>query len=126
MRTARRVLLPLVAALALLLSVAPAHAADVDGQWTGSIDTALGAIALNFTFTADGQTLSGFVTRPDGGELPIKYGKIDRDRISFVVSLDFGGMSFDLNCNGVVSPDTLKMTSDFMGMPFEFTLKKGQ
>ena len=126
MKTERRALLSLLVALALVLSAAPVHAADVDGEWTGSIDTALGAIALDFTFTADGQTLSGFIIRPDGGELPIKYGKIDRDRISFVVSLDFGGMSFDLNCHGVVSPDTLKMTSDFMGMPFEFTLKKAQ
>ncbi len=125
MRSARSSLLLLIT-LALVFAAVPARAADVDGKWTGSIDTPMGAVALNFTFKADGATLSGSMTGPDGGELPIKNGKVDGNKISFVVSLDLGGMSFDLNYNGVVSPDAVKMTSDFMGMPFEFTLKKAQ
>jgi hypothetical protein len=42
------------------------------------------------------------------------------------VSIDFGGMSFDFVYTGTVSPDTLQMSSDFMGMPFMFSLKKAQ
>ncbi len=125
MRTART-LFPLLVTLALVFAAAPARAADVDGKWTGSIDTPMGAIPLNFTFKAEGPALNGSMSGPDGGELPIKNGKIDGNKISFVVSVDFGGMSFDLNYNGTVSPGTLKMMSDFMGMPFEFTLKKSQ
>lgn len=121
----KTLLLPAVA-LALVLAASPARAADVDGKWTGSIDTPMGAIPINFSFKADGPTLTGSMAGMDGSETPIKNGKIDGDRISFVVSVDFGGMSLDFNYTGVVSPDALKMSSDFMGMPFEFTLMKAK
>ena len=116
--------LSLAVMLALVLGAAPARAADVDGKWTGAIDTPMGAIQLGFSFTADGATLSGSMTGMDGAEIPIKNGKIDGNRISFIVSVDFGGMAFDLNYTGVVSPGAVEMSSDFMGMPFMFTLKK--
>jgi hypothetical protein len=119
-------LLSLVVALGLLLAAAPARAADVDGKWSGSLDTPMGAIQIAFTFKADGAMLSGSMTGMDGTEIPIKNGKVDGDKISFVVSLDFGGMPFDLNYTGVVSGDSLQMTSDFMGMPFMFTLAKAK
>ena len=111
---------------AMLMAAVPARAADVDGKWTGSIDTPMGAINIGFTFKADGATLSGTTTGPDGADVPIKNGKIDGDKISFVVSLDFGGMAIDLNYSGVVKPDNVQMTADFMGMPFSFTVKKAQ
>ena len=42
-----------------------------------------------------------------------------------VISLRYlGGMTLDLSYTGVVSPTEIKMTGDFMGMPFEFTVKK--
>ena len=34
-------------------------------------------------------------------------------------------MAIDLSYKGVVSPTEIKMTGDFMGMPFEFVVKKG-
>ena len=37
---------------------------------------------------------------------------------------DFGGMPFTLEYKGVVSTDQIKLTADFMGMPFEFVVKK--
>ena len=112
--------------LAIVLVAAPARAADVDGKWTGSIDTPMGAIQVGFNFKADGATLTGSTTGPDGAEVAIKNGKIDGNKISFNVSIDFGGMSLDFVYTGTVSPDTLQMSSDFMGMPFMFSLKKAQ
>jgi len=111
-------------AVTVLFAAAPAHAADVDGKWMGSIDTPMGAINVNFSFKADGGALTGTMSGPDGGDIAIKNGKVDADKISFVVSLDFGGMMFDLNYTGVVKPDNIVMTADFMGMPFSFTVKK--
>ena len=126
MKALRHAVLSLVVMLAFVLVAAPARAADVDGKWTGSIDTPMGAIQLGFSFKADGAVLSGSMTGMDGAELPIKNGKIDGNKISFVVSLDFGGMGFDLNYTGVVSPESLQMSSDFMGMPFMFEMKKAK
>jgi len=126
METARRMLLPLLVTFVLVLAAAPARAADVDGKWSGSLDTPMGAVQVGFNFKADGSTLNGTTTGPDGGELPIKNGKIDGDKISFVVTIDFGGMMFDLNYTGVVGADTTKLTIDFMGMPMSFEVKKAK
>jgi opacity protein-like surface antigen len=120
----KKVIVSLVAALALMLVAAPARAADVDGKWSGSLDTPMGAVEVGFNFKADGAKLSGSTTGPDGSELMIKDGKIDGDKITFVVSLDFGGMALDLNYSGVVKPDQIAFTLDVMGMPFSFAVKK--
>jgi hypothetical protein len=126
METARRMLLPVLVTFVLLLAAAPARAADVDGKWSGSLDTPMGAVQVGFTFKADGAALTGTTTGPDGAEVPIKNGKIDGDKISFVVTIDFGGMMFDLNYTGVVAADTAKLTIDFMGMPMSFDVKKAK
>ena len=123
-RMTKKTIVSLAAAVALMLVAVPARAADVDGKWSGMLDTPMGAVQVGFNFKADGGTLNGTTTGPDGAELPIKNGKIDGDKISFVVSIDFGGMAFDLNYTGVVSPDTVKLTIDIMGMPLSFEVKK--
>jgi hypothetical protein len=113
-------------ALALLLVAVPALAADVDGRWTGSIETPNGPTNVSFTFKADGTMLTGTTTAPDGAETPIKNGKVDGSTISFAVDLDFGGMPFELSYTGVVAPPQITMTIDFGGMPFEFVVKKAE
>jgi opacity protein-like surface antigen len=108
----------------LLLLAAPAFAADVDGTWTGTVSTPMGDLPVQFEFKADGATLTGTTLGFDGGSIPIKSGKVDGDKISFTVTFDVGGMTLDLSYTGLVSPSEIKMTADFMGMPFEFTVKK--
>ena len=110
--------------LLVLLSAVPALAADVDGKWTGSVATPNGDVAVGFEFKSDGATLTGSTTGLDGAPVPIKNGKIEGNKITFLVSLDFGGMPIDLNYSGIVSPAEIKMTAEFAGMPFEFTVKK--
>ena len=113
------------AALAGLLFLAvSAFAADVDGKWTGMMATPMGDIPIGFTLKADGKTLTGSTTGPDGGEIAIKDGKIDGANISFSVTFDFGGMPFTLAYKGVVAADTIKFSGDAGGMPFEVVVKK--
>jgi len=109
----------------LLLLAAPAFAADVDGKWSGTVSTPMGDIPVAYEFKAEGATLTGTTLGIDGGNVPLKDGKVDGNNISFNVTLDFGGMAIDLSYKGVVTPTEIKMTGDFMGMPFEFTVKKG-
>jgi len=122
----KKVLLSLFVMLTLVFAAAPARAADVDGKWSGSLDTPMGAVNVSFNFKADGATLNGTTSGPDGGEVPIKNGKIDGDKISFVVTIDFGGMAFDLNYTGVVTPAEVALKIDIMGMEMAFTVKKAQ
>ena len=110
---------------ALLLISTPAFAADVDGKWSGALATPNGDVSIAFEFKADGTALSGSTTGPDGSTIPIKNGKIDGNKIAFVVTVAFGDMSFDIAYSGVVSPTEIKMALDFAGMPFEFVVKKG-
>ena len=110
--------------VAMLLWAAPALAADVDGKWTGSLSTPGGDFTVNYTFKADGTTLTGTTTGPDGAEVAIKDGKIDGDKIAFSVTLDLGGMTIDIAYKGVVTPVEIKISADFAGMPFEYVVKK--
>ena len=110
--------------LLVLLYAVPALAADVDGKWSGSLSTPNGDVNVAFDFKSNGTVLTGTTTGPDGGAIAIKNGKIDGNKITFLVSIDFGGMPIDLNYSGVVSPTEIKMTAEFAGMPFEFVVKK--
>jgi hypothetical protein len=114
---------PLLILLAVLV-VTPAFAAEVDGKWAGNLATPTGDVTIGFQFKADGATLTGTTTGPDNAQIPIKNGRIDGSKITFVVTIDFGGMTVDLNYTGIVSPTEIKMTGDFAGMPFEFVVKK--
>ena len=108
----------------LLLTAAPALAADVDGKWAGTISTPGGEVPVSFEFKADGTNLTGTTSSPDGMSVNIKDGKIDGDKITFGVSLDFGGMALDIAYSGVVTPTELKMKADVLGMALEFVVKK--
>jgi hypothetical protein len=108
----------------LLLMASPAFAAGVDGDWTGSFDAGQGPIDISYTFKADGAKLTGTTTGPDGMKIPIKDGTIDANKIGFSVDLDFGGTAMTLKYTGVVGADSIALTSDFQGMPFNITVKK--
>jgi hypothetical protein len=110
--------------LALSLVAAPAFAADVDGKWAGTISTPGGDFPVAFEFKADGATLTGTTQSPDGMSINIKDGKIDGDKVTFGVTLDFGGMALDIAYSGVVTPAEMKMKADVAGMALEFVVKK--
>jgi hypothetical protein len=108
----------------LLLGATPAFAGDIDGKWSGSIDTPNGAVAVNFAFTSAGEALTGFQTGPDGSMIPIKDGKIADNKVTFSLTLDFGAGPTTFNYTGEVSPADLKLHTSFMDMAIDFALKK--
>ena len=110
--------------LATLLLAAPAFAADVDGKWAGSIESPDGPLKIAFEFKSNGATLTGSTTGPDGSQVAIKNGKVDGQNITFTVSIDFGGMPFEIAYKGVVTAAEIQMTLDFMGMPVPLVVKK--
>ncbi len=111
-------------ACVLLLAAPPAFAADVDGKWTGSIDTPNGPVELTYVFMAEGTRLTGTTTGPDGSPLTLKDGKIDGNQIAFSLEISFGADPTTFSYTGLVEGDEMKLHSQFMGQPIDFTLRK--
>jgi hypothetical protein len=107
--------------LGFLLVAGCALAADIDGTWSGKYSGGMGGedMTLKYIFKADGAKLTGSSFSPDGKESPIKEGKIDGNKITFKVDVDFQGMPLKFNYKGVLSGDEIKLSfeMDMGGMP---------
>lgn len=111
----------------LMLCAGMAVAADIDGKWEGKIAGPDGGdgFPVAYTFKAEGAVLTGSTTVMDNA-INIKDGKIDGNNISFTVIMDFGGQEMKSDYKGVLSGDSLKLSSEMMGQPMEFTLKRAK
>ncbi len=110
--------------LLVMLSI-PAFAANIDGKWTGPIDTANGPVQLTYVFASKGTELTGSAIGPDGNGIPLEHGKIEGDKVSFSLTFNFGqAMTFAYT--GTLSGKQLKLHSDMGGgiPPVDFTLTK--
>lgn len=108
----------------LLLIAALAVAAEVDGVWEGVITVTGTDVPVRWTFKANGSELTGFVSQAGGPEIAIKNGKVDGNKITFLLALEFQGNLLDINYSGVVSGDEMKLTGEIMGQTFEYTVKR--
>ena len=113
-----------VLASLLVLMASPAFAADVDGKWSGSLDTPNGPVQVSFLFKADGGTLTGTTTGPDGNSLALKNGKVDGDNISFSFDVSFGADPTTFKYTGVLKGNEIKLHTDFMGQSIDYSVKK--
>jgi len=117
------------AVLALAAAVAPAAAQDtppakVAGPWNFSFETPQGATTWKITFEQVADTLKGTAVS-EFGELPLS-GLVSGSDITFGVTLNFEGQSFDLMFSGKVSDKTAEGTIDVpaAGMQIPWTAKR--
>ena len=110
----------------VLVLALPLAAQTVTGTWTGAMATPDGEVPVSYTLMADGATLTGSTTGPDGTEVEISDGSVDGDDIAFSITFDFGGMPFTMNYAGVVMGDTIEFTIDVFGMPMELTVERSE
>jgi hypothetical protein len=102
-------------------------AADVNGKWTGSVDTPDGAVPVTFNLTANGEAVTGTVissaTKPS---TKIADGKIEGDVVTFSFVAEHDGAPIKLLCKGEVTADGLKMQmgTEDGGWSAEFLAKK--
>jgi hypothetical protein len=100
-------------------------AADVNGKWTGSVDTPDGAVPLTFNLTAKGEAVTGTVTVA-GPAADIADGKLEGDVVTFSFVTQYHGDAIKLLCKGQVTEDGLKMQmgTEDGGWSAEFLAKK--
>ena len=96
----------ILCAIAMLVFLAAANAADLNGKWKGVMKTANGDdLEINFNFQVSGEKLTGTVANTYGEE-QITEGTVKGDDISFIILA--GGGQFKLTYKGKVAGDDLK------------------
>lgn len=102
-------------------------AADVSGKWVAQVPGRDGATQeTTFNFKVSGSSLTGTMVNPRG-ESAISDGKIDGDKVSFKVNLNFGGNDVTLLFKGTVTGGEIKFTREReggQGRAQEFTAKR--
>jgi hypothetical protein len=105
-----------------------AFAADITGNWSGSMQMGDQPFTLTYAFKQDGEKLTGTVTGPQGDPLALNEGKIAGDKLSFSVKVDMGGNPAKFVSEGVIKGEEISLTTkmeggqDFGGGPM--TLKR--
>ncbi len=103
-----------------LLLAAAAWAADVTGTWKGEVSTPDGnTFTLTYTFKQDGTKLTGTVLGPQGDPTPIDNGKVEGDRISFSVKVDFNGGTV-FSSEGTINGDEIVLKTKAEGGDMDF------
>jgi hypothetical protein len=87
-----------------------ALAADISGNWSGTMQMGDNPIALTFVFKQDGEKLTGTVATPSG-DLPLSDGKVVGDKVSFFVQADMGGTPTKFISEGVVKGDEITIAT---------------
>ena len=110
----------LLAVAALLLSTSVVCAAPIDGTWKGTMETPMGAMENTITLKADGANLTGSV-KTDFFESKIENTALKGDKVSFVISMDFGTLKYE----GTLAGDDLNFSvTGPDGSPTELKTKR--
>jgi hypothetical protein len=88
----------------LLMLTSIALAADVTGTWKGTMDTPMGAMENTITLKVAGDKLSGAV-KTEMFEANIENAKLNGDKVSFVINMDFGTLTYE----GALAGEDLKL-----------------
>lgn len=84
--------------------------ADLNGKWSGSVQTPNGDYPVNFTFKVDGDKLTG-TAGVDAGAIPLTDGKVNGANFSF--GMDFNGVP--LKNTGKFYGDSITIDVDYQG-----------
>jgi len=114
----------------LLVLASAALAADITGDWSGTMAMGDNQVTLTYNFKQDGNKLTGTVTTPHGDPLPLVDGKVDGDKVSFAVNVDMNGSIAKFVSSGTIQGEEIAITTkvesgpDFP--PISMTLKRAK
>ncbi len=104
--------------IVLLALISTAWAADVNGKWIAKVAGTQGQQDSEITliFKAAGATFTGTLNNSMmPGDIEIKEGKIEGDKISFSLTRNFGQSDMKVVWKGTVSGDEIKFTRGIEG-----------
>jgi hypothetical protein len=104
-----------------------ADAVNITGTWTTSFDSQVGVQTYTYVFKVEGGKLTGTAKSNMGGG-PLSNGKVEKDTVTFVESLDYQGQALEISYEGkIVSADEIKFKRDVAGQGGEeFTAKRSK
>lgn len=101
----------LSSALILVILSGVALAADITGNWSGTMSMGDNQFTLTYTFKQEGDKLSGSVVTPQGDAIPLIEGKVDGDKISFAVKVDMNGSPAKFVSSGTIKGEEITLTT---------------
>ena len=120
-----------IVVMAVLLAVVAgaALAADVTGNWTGSMSMGDNQFTLTYAFKQDGEKLTGTVTGPQGDPLALQDGKVQGEKLSFFVQLEGPNGTMKISSEGAIKGEEITLTTKMEGGPGDLpaiTLKRSK
>jgi hypothetical protein len=103
----------------LLFAALTAFGAEVAGKWKATWESPNGPREVTFTFQVTSGKLAGIATGPQG-EAPITEGKMDGDKINFIVEKD----DFKAVFTGTISGDDMKLSGTVGDRTFDLPAKR--
>ena len=94
-----------------------AIAADITGNWAGSVTVGDNQHNLTYNFKQDGEKLSGTVALVGGEPIPLNDGKVQGDKVTFFVQADRGGTLTKYVMEGAIKGDEITLTTKTDGGP---------
>jgi len=112
--------------LSMLLSATAVMGADLSGRWEGSIPTHGDETRdVSIQLKQQGAVLSGTLSVADI-TASVQDGKVDGDKLSFSITVDYNGDSVKVLFEGAASGAELKLTREIVGRGGKqaFTVKR--
>jgi hypothetical protein len=102
------------AAVVPSIAIAAAPSANITGTWTTSFDSQVGTQTYTYTWTVEGNTITGHA-KSNLGEGDLR-GTVDGNRVTFVENLNYQGQVLAITYTGeIVSADEVKFKRDVAG-----------
>ena len=97
--------------LAALVTITVA-AADISGTWKGTAESPNGTFVRTFVFHQEGTALTGETVSERTGKSEIKDGKVEGDKVTFTITMNFQGNDVKVNYSGTIAGDEIKLRAE--------------
>lgn len=111
----------LAALLVISTVISAAAQSSVDGVWTFTLNSPMGAVSAKVDLTSEGETLKG-TFEVNGTTWPVEQGTVKGDTITFVLNRPGASMAYEML--GTVNGDTVAGKAAAMGTTVDWSMAR--